>query len=334
MRALASLLLVITTSALAQTPDQAMTTLKIGTNLVYVPTQVQTRKGDILYALKPEQFVVEDNGIQQKIRVDEDTDSSGLALIVVVQCSGAAYAEFDRMRGLPEMVESITGGAPHQVALVSYGNEPELITGLTSSDKRLADAFGHLEPCDDNNAATLDAVNYAIHQFDDARRPAKPGYRRAILLISETHDHGSRIKPAQVIANLGRTNTVVDSVSFEPGKESILDSLLHGQMGPGPLGLIVMAVQALKRNVPESLAELSGGEYSTFASAKKFDRGINNLANHIHNFYMISFQPTGTDAPGLHRISVKIPDYPDAKIRSRLTYYQGDAPPPEIPDKK
>jgi hypothetical protein len=28
---------------------------------------------------------------------------------------------------------------------------------------------------------------------------------------------------------------------------------------------------------------------------------------------------------------VKIPDYPDAKIRTRLTYYAGDAPPPDVP---
>jgi hypothetical protein len=252
--------------------------------------------------------------------------------VVVVQCSRGAYAEFERMRGLGDMVDDVTGDAPHQVALVSYGNEPDLLTGFTDDPKKLGDAFGQLQPCDDGGAVTLEAVDYAIHLFDDKDRPAAKGNRRAILLISETRDHGSQIKPAEVVANLGRTNTVVDAVSFEPGKESIANSLLHGQMGPGAIGLIVMAVQALKRNVPETLAELSGGEYTVFASANKFDAGIHKLANHIHNFYLISFVPT-SDTPGLHRLQVKIPDYPDARIHARLTYYQGNQPPPDIPEK-
>jgi VWFA-related protein len=321
-------------SAFAQETNQPeTTTLRLGSNLVLVPTQVQTKKGEMIYDLKPEQFIVEDNGIAQKIHLDEDTDALGLSLVVVVQCSRGAYAQFNRMQGLEAMVDDVTGGAPHQVALVSYGNEPDLLAPFTSDPTKLGEGFSPLAPCDDGGVATLDAVNYAIHLFDDPKSGIAPGRnRRAILLISEAHDYGSRMKPAQVVANLGRTNTVVDSVSFDPGKEAIVNSLIHGQAGPGLVGLLVMAVEALKKNVPQTLSALSGGEYTVFSSQNKFDAGIHKLANHIHNFYLISFQPPDP-APGLHRISVKIPDYPDAKIRTRLTYYQGDAPPPELPEK-
>lgn len=318
-------------AATAQTAPA--TTLRLSSSLVFVPVQVETRKGDILYDLKPEQFVVTDNGVPQTIRIDEDADSLGLSLVVVVQCSRTAYAEFGRMQGLGTMVDALTGGAPRQVALVSYGAEPELLTPFTASPDKLADGFSNLQPCQDGAAATLDAVNYAIHLFDDNKATAASRNRRAILLISEAHDKGSRTRPEQVIANLGRTNTVVDSVSFEPGRESILEGLLHGGPGPGAMGLLTTAVQALRKNVPHTLAELSGGEYTTFASEKKFDRGVNTLANHIHNFYLVSFAPSAPAAPGLHRIVVKVPDYADAHILARETYYQGDEPPPELPEK-
>ncbi len=327
--------------AAAARAQEPVTTLRASSSLVLVPTQVETKKGDMLYTLKPEQFVVEDNGVPQTIKLDEDTDALGLSLVVVVQCSREAFAQFDRMKGLAAMVDDVVGGAPRQVAVVSYGSEPELITqegdpAFTSDPDTLAKNLGEVQPCEDGGAVTLDAVDYAQHLFDDSRVTAVSRNRRAILLIGETRDHGSKIKPAEVIANLGRSNTVVDAVSFNPGKTAVLDSLLHGQMGPGPMGLIFMAVQALRANVPKTLAALSGGEYTNFTTQHGFDNGLHALANHIHNYYLISFQPTGKSGepvtPGLHRISVRIPDYPDAKIRARLTYYAGDAPPPDVPD--
>ena len=96
-----------------------------------------------------------------------------------------------------------------------------------------------------------------------------------------------------------------------------------------------MAVNALKKNAAHELAALSGGEYINFTTQKGFDNGLHQLSNHIHNYYLISFQPhaeaNGSPAPGMHSIHVKIPDYPDARIRSRESYFSGtlDTIPPE-----
>jgi len=333
MRALALLPFLLAFTLYAQdTP-----TLNLSTNLVLVPTEVQTKTGETLYALKPEQFVLEDNGIPQKIRVDQDTDTLGLSLVVVMQCSREAFKQFNNMRGLTAMIDDLAGGAPRQVAVVSYGSEPVLIGTFSSDPATLASNLAQVEPCEDDKAVTLDAVAFANHLFDSepATNLASPAARnrRAILLISETRDFGSHAKPERVLADLGRSNTVVDAVSFNPGKTSIVDSIVHGKFGPGYYGLLVMAVEALRKNVPHTLAELSGGEYTNFTTKQGFDAGLQRLTNHIHNFYLISFAPPADNAPGLHRLQVKIPDYPDAHIRSRLTYYSGEAP-PDLPDPK
>ena len=312
-------------------------TLESNSRLVLVPAEVATKKGEMIYGLTPGQFVVEDNGVPQTIHLDEDTDALGLSLVVVVQCSREAFAQFDNMKGLGAMVDDVTGGAPRQVAVVSYGSEPTLLQDFTDSPDKLADGMGQLQPCDDGAAATLDAVDYANALFDANKATAASHNRRAILLISETRDHGSHHKPATVIANLGRSNTVVDAVSFNPGKTDILASLLHGQYGPGAVGLLVMAVEALHKNVPHTLAALSGGEYTNFTTQKGFDKGVHRLANRIHNFYLISFQPMGLTGvaaeAGLHRITVKVPDYPKSQIRARLAYYAGDEAPPDVGEK-
>ena len=319
------------TNASPQQQDNQPYTLKTQSNVVLVPTTVETKHGDILYELKPEQFVVEDNGVPQTIHLDQDTDALGLSLVVVIQCSRSAIMEFAKLRGLLTMIDAVAGDAPREVAIVTYGSTPDLLGDFSSDPAAAAHALSQLQPCDDDpNAATLDAVAYATGLLEARQNH----YRHAILLISETRDHGSEIKPAKVIAALGRTNTVVDSVAFGPGKTEILNDLHYGG-GSGPFDLLIMAVNALKKNAAHELASLSGGEYINFSTQKGFDNGLNQLSNHIHNYYLISFQPhaeaNGSPAPGMHSIRVKIPDYPDAKIRSRESYFSGtlDTIPPE-----
>ena len=307
----------------AATGDQGYT-LRTQSNIVLVPTTIQTKHGEMLYGLKQNQFVVEDNGVPQTAHLDEDTDSLGLSLVVVVQCSRSAGWEFPKLSGLITMIDAITGDAPREVAIVTYASAPLLLGKFSNSIDSTARALSQLEPCqDDPDAATLDAVDYAARLLD-AR---KNHYRHAILLISETRDHGSLKKPAQVVAALGRTNTVVDSVAFGPGKTEVLNDLKYGG-GSGPIGLLVMAVNALKKNASKELAALSGGEYINFTTQKGFDEGLHQLSNHVHNYYLLSFTPhaeaNGEPSPGMHRIRVRIPDYPDANVRFRESYFAGE----------
>ena len=308
-------------STAVQQPEQPYT-LRSQANVVLVPASVRTKKGDVIYALKATQFVVEDNGVPQEIHLDEDTDSLGLTMVVLVQCSRAAVMEFARLAGLGTMVDSVVGGAPRQIAVASYGKEATLLGEFSSEPDATSAALGHLEPCDDPQAATLDAVAWASALLDER----KDHNRHAILLISETRDHGSHKKPDDVIASLGRTNTVVDAVSFSPGKTEILNDLRYGG-GSGPIGLMVMAVNAAKKNAPRTLAELSGGEYVNFTTQKGFDNSLHQLGNRIHNYYLLSFTPqaaaNGEPTPGLHNLRVRVPDYPDARIGSRQSYFSG-----------
>ena len=306
-------------------------TLRTQSNVVLMPTQVETKHGDVLYTLKADQFVVEDNGVRQTVRLDDDTDSLGLSLVVAVQCSRSAIMEFGKIQGLAAMIDDLTGGAPREVAIVEYGNDAELLGKFSGDPDDLRKSLNQLQPCEDEGgAATIDAVAFSTKLLE-AR---KNHYRHAILLISETRDHGSKTRAAEVVASLGRSNTVVDSVAFSPGKNEISESLFHGQWGPGPIGLLVAAVHAMRKNVSKEMAALSGGEYINFGSQKEFDKGLQQLSNHIHNYYLLSFQPPSTGPgtePGLHRLTVKIPDYPDAKIRTRESYWSGALDVPVVP---
>jgi VWFA-related protein len=312
----------------SQTNQAPGYTLQSQSNVVLLPTQVELKHTGILYTLRADQFVVEDNGVPQKIKLDEDTDALGLSLVVAIQCSRSAAVEFQKTGGLATMIDAITGGAPSEVAIVSFGDEPELDGDFTSDPDAMRTALSQLQPCDDPGAATLDAVDFSAKLLEKRNNH----YRHAILLISESRDHGSKIKPEKVVAELGRTNSVVDSVAFSPGKTEILRDLKYGG-GSGPIGLLIMAVNGLKHNAPKELSALSGGEYINFDTQNEFDNGLGRLSNHIHNYYLLSFQSPADAAPGMHSLKVKIPDYPEAEIRTRESYFVGNPDAATIPSK-
>ena len=304
--------------------------LQTGTSLILVPATVDI-KGKLVYTLTADQFTLTDDGIPRRFRLEQDADTLGLSLVVVVQCSRSAVAEYGKIEQLPTMIESLTGAAPHEVALVRYGSHPQLVQPFTRKQEKISAAMQGMGPCDDDKAATMDALSYAAAILENR----DPRSRRAILLISETRDHGSSVKEANVIAQLGRNNIVVDSFAFSPYRDDMKDELKPGH-GAGLFGTAIQflfaAVNALKQNVPKTVARLSGGEYDNFGTKRGFEDGVGRLTNRIHNYYLLSFTVPGTATGGLHELKVTVPDYPEATIRARRTYWVGPAPvsnPPE-----
>lgn len=305
------------------TPDGTQPyTLRTGTQIVVVPTTVSI-KGQILYELKADQFQITDNGVPQPVTLDEDAENLGLSLVVAVQCSRMAVMEYQKLQGLPDLIESIVGGAPHEIALVRYGGHPELIQPFTRSLEKVANAMARMGPCEDDNAATRDAVSYSnsILENRDAHN------RHAVLLIGEARDHGSTVKEKDLIAQLGRSNTVVDAVAYSPGAEEAMDVLKHFS-GGNPIALLMSAVQGMKKNTAKSLATLSGGDYFHFNNRAGFDESLQKLTNRVHNYYLLSFPVARGAVGGLHELRVTVPGYPQADVRARRSYYAGDTAPP------
>jgi hypothetical protein len=107
------------------------------------------------------------------------------------------------------MIDDIAGAAPHEVEVLSYGAEFSVLGKFTSDPVKLDAAVSAIRPCR-GGAATLDAVEHATDLLEERENH----YRRAILLISETRDHGSHATAKDVIEELGRTNTVVNAVAY------------------------------------------------------------------------------------------------------------------------
>jgi hypothetical protein len=95
------------------------------------------------------------------------------------------------------------------------------------------------------------------------------------------------------------------------------------QLAP-PLALAKMAAiaatDALRRNIPETVAHLTGGEYFKLANPANLERDLATISNHIPNRYVLSFQPQSPH-PGLHAVTLSVPGYAKLQVTARTSYW-------------
>jgi VWFA-related protein len=301
-------------SAHTETP-----TLRVTANEVLVPTLVEKPGGGVVYGLKPQDFVLEDNGVPQKIRVQEEMDTAPVALVVAVELGGVSVLEFGKLAKLGPLLDLFLADGKGQAALVGFDSKPHLIRDFTHSSDEVNADLKHLE-AGDGGAAILDSVSYAVDLLESEPKE----YRRVLLLISEERDHGSRhIKPAQLIEKIGKSDVLVLSVSFSPASAELSHDLKDNgdNRMMNMISTLFMVVQAFKKNVAKEVAHMSGGEYSTFTGEKGFEKRVVESAKRARNRYLITFSPTDP-RPGLHTIRVRLAEDYGARVVARANYWR------------
>jgi VWFA-related protein len=345
---------------IAQTPPPSDTnpdaTISVRSSLVVVPALVKTKSGQLVFTLKADDFTVKDDGIPQKLQLEDDTDSQPLALVIVVEVGGDGIRYLPAYGDLGPLLDAIIGNVPHRVAIVDFDSEPELLHGFTSDVDKIVTELNRIES-GDNGAAVLDAMSFATNLL----RKQPPTYRRAILLISETLDQGSHIDLTEALHELSDTNTSIYALSFPSTKTEIKGEAKKfgygGGLPPGPehscfsrdpnapphttesrgeqdfnciaellppLRLAKMVEIAtrnsLRKNVPETCARLSGGEYFSFKDPKSLRRDLFTISNDVPNRYVLIFRPQSPH-PGLHALTVELKDHPNLRLDARTEYW-------------
>ena len=191
-------------------------------------------------------------------------------------------------------------------------------------------------------------------------RTQPANYRRAILLLSETIDQGSKTTLSEALRLISDTNTAMYSFAFSstraavsheasklnndtPGpahgcfsrdgadaeyeghySKQVLDCI--SQLAP-PLRLATMAFltarNSLRHKTAESIAQLTGGEYFHFHDAKGLKASLITVSNDVPNYYVLSFRPTAV-TPGLHALHVETKDRPHLVVKARREYWIDD----------
>jgi VWFA-related protein len=331
-----------TSAALAQT------TLHTTTTLVVVPTLVQTPDKDLVFSLRAEDFVLTDNGVPQKVTLEEETKRP-LSLVVLMQTGGDARGQFPSYAHLDTMIATLLGEAPNEVSIVNFDSQPEAASPFTTNVAEWGDAIDHPD-VGDRGAAIFDSLAYGLDLLQ--KRPV--GNRRAILLISQEHDVGSKTSLKDVVREIGETNTAIYSVTFSAEKTAARQAfkdpphlnkpITVGNVTPptvsvepaadsgGPAQFqayfnlsepLRLLLGAMSKNTSAEVATLSGGEWSSFDNSQELTQNLGVLTNHLRNSYVLSFTPTSSE-PGLHTIKVRLARHPELVVSARSNYWSAE----------
>ena len=295
-------------------------------NLVPVPTLVRDAAGNAVYGMQAQDFILEDDGVEQAVHLDEAADAEPISLVIAVECGRRAEREFGRMAGLGAMLDLVLGGRQNEAALLLFDSKLNLAQDFTNQADVIETDLKNLEP-GDHGAAILDAVAYSAKML--ASRPA--GRERVLLLISETRDHGSHFaKIDDAVRLVGITHTLVYALPFSPYISQQLD-IARGsnkdEWSPNfdIVEKLAAARQAMRKNSAKALASMTGGEYELFATRKSFESDMIRFANHLHSRYLLSFEPKNPH-PGLHRIRVTLKNSASNQtVLFRSSYWVADS---------
>jgi hypothetical protein len=341
-------LAVLLSLALSLRAQEPTPIIRSESNVVLVPTLVRTKAGAITYSLRAEDFIVEDNGVEQDVTLDESPEQEPVSLVVAIQVGHKASSQFKKrndlslydsfyseeqrkdcrkrrvpcptaIAGLGTMLSDFMGPTKGEVALVTFDSLVYQFQGFTEGTSKISERLTKLTPGDDG-AAILDAVSYSARLLESRPR----NRRRVLLLISESRDHGSTTTTApNLMQQLAASNTLVCSLTFSPLRGRFAEDLKALPSGENPDLLVPLRalVGTLRRNVAQGTAAVMGGEDGKFKDKTTFDATFTSITNGIRGRYLLSFQPK-QPKPGPHSIRVRLRDpRMDLVLRARSEYW-------------
>ena len=338
--------------------NPAAQTITVRSNLVVVPALVRTKSGELVYTLTANDFILTDNGVVQKLHLEPDTGTEPLAMVIIAQTGGDAAVHLDQYQHLGPMLDNMLGGVEHRVAVVGFDSTPILLHGFTPNIDYVTHSLDILDP-GDNHAAVLDAIVYAVNLLRQQPTTYRRAIL-LLSQTSDNGSHTSLVDALHAISDTNTVmySVAFHTTGTEEGKEAAkfnddTPGPQHGcfsrDMGTDadgkkikpkesagsqdlncveellpPLRLAhlaeIAARNALRKNISESVAHLTGGESFNFKNVKTLDRDLFTIANHIPNRYVLSFAPE-SPTPGFHSIVLKLRDGSHLSVEARNGYW-------------
>ena len=309
-----STLLVGAVLALAVTPSPAgfpQGTAPARSAPVKLTLTITDKRGRYVTSLAKEQISVLEDGAAREIASFEQS-AEPMSIGVVFDMSRGDREVLLKYAGvaLPKFVAA--GGGRHRYFIVGFDREPYLAADWFGSVGEAAAGLGRLAAAKPSSrgAALYDAVGAAL-----LKAGAGPHPRRAIILISDGRNDGSKLRRDALLEAVRKSDALVYAVAVRP-------------LGPNP-------PDASDPVTLNRLCSMSGGFVSSTPLGVHFIEFFERLSVELQNQYAVGFVPGDAGPDGAwRRLSFKAkplelkktPSSKDAEkiqltVRGREGYY-------------
>src|SRR5579872_3477345 len=297
--------------------QQPTETLKVNVNVVQLFFNVKDKHGALIPNLKKEDFEISEENAPQTIKYFAAESNLPLTLGMMIDSSGS-------QRNVIDMEKEVGGAFLKQILtdkdeayVLSFDISVDLLQDFTRDTHRLQAALNKAKVNVDftsggipgmgggpvpqhNSPGTLlyDAVYLSAHDM-----LSKETGRKAMILLTDGQDEGSRLKIQDAIESAQKADAIVYVLLCA-------DRGFYGGFG-GYSGESEM----------RKLTEQTGGRVINVGN--KFDKlreAFDQIANELRSQYNIGYTPTNPNQDGSYR-KIEIKNKQNYKIQSRAGYY-------------
>jgi VWFA-related protein len=289
----------------SQEPSQGPA-LKRTVNLVNLFATVRDKSKRIVGDLKQEDFkVFEDNG-EQKIAFFSKEVTLPITLGLLIDTSGSEqYRLGAEQEAASRFVERVMKKGD-MAMVISFDLDVDLLADFTDDRAQIERSINKARisavsggvvtpgtiPSNTGGTHFYDAVFLACND-----KLATEAGRKALVIITDAQDEGSRLRLEEAIESAQRTDTVVHVL------------LVHD---PG---------YSWRPDVAKKLSDETGGRTIEVSSEKKLNEAFDQISEELRSQYTVGYYPTNTAKDGRFRkVRVETPSK-EYKILTRKGYY-------------
>jgi len=302
-------------------------TISTNVPLVLVPVTVTDRKGNLIDGLTVDDFVLADDGVRQRVRMDtSDTVLAPVSLVVAVQCSGISAAVLAKINRVGGMIQPLITGDKGQAAVIAFDDEVRVFQDFTGDSAKIRVAFQRVQPRVIKGGKMLDAVAESVRMLSTRNQ----NHRRILLILSESRDRGSKAKLPEVIELVQRAGVTVYPATYSAQATAWTAKPEDSPSMPMPagdtqsvdfLGPLAELARLGKANAADAFARATGGRHLSFETLKGLEDTITRAGEEIHSQYLLSFVPQESKNSGYHHVDVLVQSRPEAVVRARPGYW-------------
>ena len=341
----------------ANPADQPLTTVAVQVKVVNVLATVRDKHGKIVNGLTKDDFTLTEDGRPQSIKYFARETDLPLTLGLLVDTSLSQRRVLGEERDASEsFLAQILREDQDKAFVIHFDREVELLQDLTASHEKLHSALESLATPQFTRASnggggpgpgsgrgsgrhgggTL--LYDAVYLASDELMEKQPG-RKALIVLSDGVDMGSKESLEVAIESAQRANSIVYSILFKDdeaygngggfGRTGISipgmggPGMGRGGMGgPGRGGRRYPQEHADGKKVLERISKETGGRLFEVSKKEPVDQIYSQIEEELRSQYSLGYTPSRDNAagPGYHKIQVAAKKK-DLVVQARDGYY-------------
>jgi VWFA-related protein len=284
-------------------------TIKTEVSLVNLFATVRDKNKRVVTDLKQDNFKVFEDGHEEKIAFFSREMMLPITLGLLLDTSGSEQNMLGAIQGAGSRFIRRVLRKGDEAMIISFDTDVDLLSDFTDDRSILDRAInkarintpgggyiaGNPGPVGSGNM-TGTALYDAIYLACGEKLNGEAG-RKAIVIVTDAQDEGSKVKLEEAIESAQRTDTVIHVLL-------VADPRYGGNSG-----------------VARRLAEDTGGRVIFVNSEKKIEEAFDQISEELRSQYTLGYYPTNSNRDGKFRKIKLDVDNHDFKVLARKGYY-------------